>query len=548
MGRLDHEHAERARSANRAAWRSTPRARCMSRTPAARVVDVFGAGRDRAGRRRPGKASKLTRTTAILNGIIDGDGKPAKYRFEWGTSEALRLEHAGRRAAGAGEEKVAATLSELHAGHDLLLPAGRRKRKWRELGVEREFTTPPAVEALSTGPVRSLTPTSATLTGIADARTASTAHYYFEWGHEHELREHRPRAAGHRRRRRATKRSARKRTLGPGAPTRPTTTASSATNSFGTTVGEDQTFTTSGPPRITNEPTSAHRPRSGDASTPRSTRTSSRRPTTSNTAKRPRTAAKRRLGGASIRLRRSTGGGLGDRSTGLKLGITYHFRVVATQRSRHDALGPRSDVHDDPPAPIDSESVDRSERQRSDAADRRSTRSGTTRPTTSSTAPKAAQADSGSLHDVPPPPGDDIGAGESDQPGSDQLSGAEAATRPTTTGSSPATRSAPPKAQKHTFTTAAGKRRRSRLPDGRAWEMVTPPDKHGAPVEALTREGGLILASEDGDALTYVVDGALGEEAQGNRSPEWQQVLATRGAERWSSQDIATPSSKAQGS
>ena len=63
--------------------------------------------------------------------------------------------------------------------------------------------------------------------------------------------------------------------------------------------------------------------------------------------------------------------------------------------------------------------------------------------------------------------------------------------------------------------------------------MVTPPDKGGAPVEALTREGGVILASEDGNRLTYVVDGALGEDVEGNRSPEWQQVLATRGATAW---------------
>ncbi len=77
--------------------------------------------------------------------------------------------------------------------------------------------------------------------------------------------------------------------------------------------------------------------------------------------------------------------------------------------------------------------------------------------------------------------------------------------------------------------------------------MVSPADKGGAPVEALTREGGWILASEDGNALTYVVDGALGEEVQGNRSPEWQQVLATRTSTGWSSQDIATPSSHAKG-
>ncbi len=77
--------------------------------------------------------------------------------------------------------------------------------------------------------------------------------------------------------------------------------------------------------------------------------------------------------------------------------------------------------------------------------------------------------------------------------------------------------------------------------------MVSPPDKEGAPVEALTREGGIILASEDGDKLTYVVDGALGEDVEGNRSPEMQQILATRGPINWSSQDIATPSSKAKG-
>ena len=85
------------------------------------------------------------------------------------------------------------------------------------------------------------------------------------------------------------------------------------------------------------------------------------------------------------------------------------------------------------------------------------------------------------------------------------------------------------------------------LPDGRKWEMVSPAEKHGAPVEALTREGGWILAAEDGHALTYVANGAITEEAQGNRSPEMQQVLSTRGPEGWRSQDIATPNSTEQG-
>ncbi len=87
----------------------------------------------------------------------------------------------------------------------------------------------------------------------------------------------------------------------------------------------------------------------------------------------------------------------------------------------------------------------------------------------------------------------------------------------------------------------------SALPDGRAWEMVSPPERHGAVIEALTREGGVILASEDGDALTYLTAGTITEEALGNRTPEQQQVLALRTAAGWSSQDIATPDFTVQG-
>jgi DNA-binding beta-propeller fold protein YncE len=85
------------------------------------------------------------------------------------------------------------------------------------------------------------------------------------------------------------------------------------------------------------------------------------------------------------------------------------------------------------------------------------------------------------------------------------------------------------------------------LPDGRAWEMVSPPNKHGGAISALTREGGWILAAEDGDALAYVANGTIEEEVQGNRSFEPQQVLATRGADGWSSKDIATPQERAGG-
>jgi DNA-binding beta-propeller fold protein YncE len=92
-----------------------------------------------------------------------------------------------------------------------------------------------------------------------------------------------------------------------------------------------------------------------------------------------------------------------------------------------------------------------------------------------------------------------------------------------------------------------------RLPDGRAWEMVSPPNKAGAEPEAIRKEGGLIQASANGDAITYAADGPMPAEPEpeGNRSPEVTQVLSTRdrepGDETWASQDITTPNETGAG-
>lgn len=87
------------------------------------------------------------------------------------------------------------------------------------------------------------------------------------------------------------------------------------------------------------------------------------------------------------------------------------------------------------------------------------------------------------------------------------------------------------------------------LPDGRAWELVSPASKDGAEPEALTREGGVIQAAEDGDAITYVADGPMpaGVAPEGNRSPEFPQILSTRGKSGWSSRDMTTPNSTGSG-
>ncbi len=96
-----------------------------------------------------------------------------------------------------------------------------------------------------------------------------------------------------------------------------------------------------------------------------------------------------------------------------------------------------------------------------------------------------------------------------------------------------------------TFSIAAGL---TGLPDGRQWELVSPPKKNGAEPEAITQQGGTIQAAESGGAITYVSNGPFaGEEPEGNHAPEFSQILSVRGPEGWSSQDISTPATTASG-
>jgi hypothetical protein len=84
------------------------------------------------------------------------------------------------------------------------------------------------------------------------------------------------------------------------------------------------------------------------------------------------------------------------------------------------------------------------------------------------------------------------------------------------------------------------------LPDGRAWEMVSPPNKHGAGVEALKE--GRVEAAENGGAITYTANAPVGEGTAGNPTPsEGFQVLSRRAPGGWSSESLATPHSSAVG-
>jgi hypothetical protein len=81
------------------------------------------------------------------------------------------------------------------------------------------------------------------------------------------------------------------------------------------------------------------------------------------------------------------------------------------------------------------------------------------------------------------------------------------------------------------------------LADGRAWEIVSPPDKHGA------RFGGeaLAQASAAGDAIAYMTKGSIEADPDGNRLLEYSSVFSRRGGAGWSSKDITSPNAEVTG-
>jgi hypothetical protein len=80
----------------------------------------------------------------------------------------------------------------------------------------------------------------------------------------------------------------------------------------------------------------------------------------------------------------------------------------------------------------------------------------------------------------------------------------------------------------------------SALLDGRSWEMVSPPNKHGALLLGI-EEIGVIQAAASGGALTYLASSPIEAEPQGYTQLTNSQTLATRTSSGWASRDIAIP-------
>ena len=286
------------------------------------AVDVFGPGllvADVSTR----TVSKLTRTTAILNGVVDGEGKSVRYHFEWGTSEAYGSSTPVLEGTGGAEEKVTEDIGGLQAGVIYYFRLVAEDEDGTNVGAGLEFTTLPAVEGVTTGRVEGLKPTEATLTGTLTPNGVDANHYCSNGAPA------RATARAHKAPTRAqAKEPSRPRPRSPASPRTPaTTTGSQPENQYGGTIGEDPS---SSRPRARHASPASRRARSRTnrrRSTQSSTPTSSKRPTTSNTAK-------LELYGAETPVERKLAAGetpipVTAALTGLKIGATYHYRLVA---------------------------------------------------------------------------------------------------------------------------------------------------------------------------------------------------------------------------
>ncbi|HEY1688735.1 MAG TPA: hypothetical protein VGF95_07695 [Solirubrobacteraceae bacterium] len=81
------------------------------------------------------------------------------------------------------------------------------------------------------------------------------------------------------------------------------------------------------------------------------------------------------------------------------------------------------------------------------------------------------------------------------------------------------------------------------LPDGRQWELVSPPNTHGASMEQIAE--GIVEASANGNAFADFAFVPTESQPLGNANATY--VISGRGPSGWSSEDVATPHNESPG-
>jgi phosphodiesterase/alkaline phosphatase D-like protein len=124
-----------------------------------------------------GAATKVTTSSAVLNGTVNPNGATSDYAFDYGTSSALGASTASKRAGhGATPVAVKQDLAALVPGTRYYYRLDALSTKGSTAGQIRSFKTagPPPPGAV-TGTATAVGPTSATINGTIDTNGAATS-------------------------------------------------------------------------------------------------------------------------------------------------------------------------------------------------------------------------------------------------------------------------------------------------------------------------------------------------------------------------------------
>lgn len=195
-----------------------------------------------------GAADGITRTTATLHGSLDPDGLATDYYFQYGKTTSYGNSTASTSAgSGSGDTPVLEGISGLTAQTTYHYRLAATNIFGTTFGADKTFQTSDAVKDAQTDPATAITLTAATLNGSLDPEGFATT-YHFEYGPTTSY---------------GTSTATVNAGSDPGATPVSTGIASLtpgtvyhfrlvATNSFGTTMGSDETFRASTGPAITN--------------------------------------------------------------------------------------------------------------------------------------------------------------------------------------------------------------------------------------------------------------------------------------------------------
>lgn len=479
-----------------------------------------------------GKSSKTKPVVVTLTGGVNPLGGTAKYHFEYGPSSGLTTSTEVKEVSGASEVKVSAQVEGLAPGTTYIFRlVAEGATKVPSYGATAAFITSEAVAGVETLPASGIEPTAATLHGSLEPQKFPTK-YYFEWGETPLYGHNSPVPFGETNAATAVEVETMLTGLKPGTTYHYRLAAS---NQFGISYGADAQFTTSGP-AITPQPAVPVSPTEEALSAkinPNKLKTKAHFDYGPTTAYGESTPTEKLAEG--LQTFKAT-------AKPLKLATTYHFRVVVEIEDEEGKVtstitGPDQEFTT---ALIESESAT--------AVSAESARLQAELNPFSTGKAVSCQFEYGTTAaygtSVPCEPA----SSKTEAVFSTLVKELAADTtyhyRVMVTVEGIAEKGV---GADHTFTTLAGGVGPITLADGRKWEMVSPPDKKGAAIQPISQAGGTIQASEDGNSLAYVASGPIREGVEGNRAPESQQILATRGPNAWTSQEIVPPHERPAG-